>query len=150
MIIDLLANASPYRKLSPGFASGLDWLARFQPETPDGRYEIDGDAVYALVQSYDTVPATEKKYEAHRVYADIQYVAVGKEVIEYAPINALASITDYDATKDFLLFADPVSPLPLPLTPGMFAIFLPADGHKPCLISTDVCRIKKVVLKVRI
>lgn len=150
MIIDLLANAAPYRKLSPGFAAGIDWLARFQPETPDGRYEIDGDAVYALVQSYDTVPATEKKYEAHRTYADIQYVAVGNEIIQYAPINALVPVTDYDTTKDFQLFADPVAPLQLHLAPGMFSIFLPADGHKPNLVSTDVFRVKKVVVKVRV
>jgi biofilm protein TabA len=150
MILDLLVHADSYHALSPGFAAGLDWLAKFTPQTADGRYDIDGDNVFALVQSYDTVAPTEKKYESHRIYADIQYVATGSELILYAPTAQLQPATAYDGDKDFLLYADPVATTPLLLGPGRFAVFLPQDGHKPGCVDGTPCRMKKVVIKVRV
>lgn len=150
MVIDTLTHAGLYHSLGPGFAAGLEWLRTFQPATSDGRYDIKGDDVFALVQSYDTVPAAEKKYESHRVYADIQYVASGVEIIHYAPVDDLQSVTAYDGLKDFLLYADPASATPLHLPPGSFAIFHPQDGHKPGCVNGAPCHMKKVVIKVRV
>lgn len=150
MVIDTLSEAGSYHSLGPRIAAGLAWLAGFSPEKPDGRYDIDGDNVYALVQSYDTVPAGEKKYESHRVYADIQYVATGTETISYAPTGGLQPVTAYDAAKDFLLYADPSASTPLHLSPGTFAIFYPQDGHKPGCVNGAPCHMKKVVIKVRV
>ena len=150
MILDLLVHASSSHHLGPGFAAGLAWLSKFTPQTADGRYDIDCDNVYALVQSYDTVAATEKKYESHRVYADIQYVAVGSELILYAPTAQLQPVTTYDEAKDFLLYSDPAATTPLLLGPGRFAIFLPQDGHKPGCVDGVPCHMKKVVIKVRV
>lgn len=150
MIIDTLSSAGAYRSLSPALAAGLDWLARFTPDLPDGRYAIDGDNVYALVQSYTTVPAAEKSYESHRVYADIQYVAAGTEIIHYAPTAGLDPATSYDAEKDFLLYRDPPTATPLHLAPGTFTVFYPHDAHKPGCLSGESAKIKKVVVKVRI
>src|SRR5688572_29530345 len=65
MILDTLSQSASYQQLGPRFAAGLKWLGEFSPATADGRYDIDGDDVFALVQSYDTVPSTEKKYESH-------------------------------------------------------------------------------------
>jgi len=150
MILDTLTSAPIHRHLGAGFTAAFDWLAAFVPETPDGRYDIEGDDVYALVQSYDTVPATEKKYESHRAYADIQYVAAGTELIHYAPVGGLRPVTDYDAQKDYLLYADPAAATPLHMAPGTFAVFLPHDGHKPGCTNGTPSRIKKVVVKVRV
>ena len=150
MILDTLQTCSPYRELSPRIACGLDWLKHFSPDSPDGRVDIDGDDVFALIQSYDSMPASEKQYESHRTYADIQYVASGNEVIYYAPTPSLHAVTIYDPKKDFSLYADPAVSTPLHLGPGSFAIFLPPDGHKPGCISGAACRIKKVVIKVRV
>ena len=73
-------------------AAGNDYLAaRFQKayaflnrddlgSLPLGRVDIDGDAVFANVQEYDTVPAEEKQLEAHRRYYDVQFVVSGEEV----------------------------------------------------------------------
>ena len=150
MILDTLQACSPYRELSPRIARGLDWLKHFSPDSPDGRVDLDGDEVLALVQSYDSAPPADKQYESHRTYADIQYVALGHEVIHYAPTAALRAVTAYDPQKDFILYADPVVSTPLHLGPGSFAIFLPPDGHKPGCLSGATCRIKKVVIKVRV
>lgn len=150
MVIDQLSYTGHYHSLGSRFTAGLNWLARFQPAMPDGRYDIEGDDVFALVQSYDTMPAAEKSYESHRAYADIQYVADGTEVIYYAPTESLHPVTPYDTEKDYLLYADPASATPLHLPPGTFAVFLPHDGHKPGCVNGAPCPVKKVVIKVRI
>ncbi len=149
MIFDTLANAGSYRHLSPRIARGLDWLAAFSVLQADGRYDIDRDKVFALVQSYATVAPAEKKFESHRDYLDIQYVAVGDEVIQYAPLRDLQPVTAYNAEKDFLLYAEPASITPLHFSPGLFAIFYPQDGHKPGCMNGQSSPIKKVVIKVR-
>lgn len=150
MVIDNIAHAGLYRSLGARFAAGLEWLRTFRPTAPDGTQGILGEDVFALVQSYETVPAAAKSYEAHRQYADIQYVATGTELIHYAPVGVLQPVTDYDDRNDCLLFADPVSATPLLLVPGSFAIFWPQDGHKPGCVSGAPCRMKKVVIKVRV
>jgi biofilm protein TabA len=150
MIIAQLSSAPIYASLGPRFAAGLDWLADFSPTQPDGRIDIDGDNVFALIQSYETHPAAEKKYESHHAYADIQYLAAGTEVIHYAPVTALQSVTPYDAERDCMLYADSTASTPLLLTPGTFAVFLPADGHKPGCDHDNRRQIKKVVIKVRL
>ena len=149
MIFDALANAQAYRHLGPRIARGLDWLADFSPQQPDGRYDIDGDNLFALVQSYDTVPPADKKFESHRDYLDIQYVATGHEIIHYAPLRDLQPVTAYDNQKDFLLYGDPEKATPLNFSPGQFAIFYPQDGHKPGCMNGGRVAIKKVVIKVR-
>jgi YhcH/YjgK/YiaL family protein len=116
----------------------------------DGRYDIDGDDVFALVQSYDTVPLSEKKYESHRVYADIQYIAEGSEIIYYAPTDELVPTMAYDAAWDCILYTDPAAATPLLMEPGRFAIFYARDGHKPGCVHNTASRMKKVVIKVRL
>ena len=150
MILDTLSQSAPYQLLGPRFAAGLNWLAEFSPATDAGRYDIDGADVFALVQSYDTVAATEKQYESHRVYADIQYVAEGLELIYYAPVAGLRPTMAYDEVKDCILYSDSAIATPLVLSPGSFAIFYAQDGHKPGCFHEASDRIKKVVIKVRL
>lgn len=152
MIFDTLDHASDYNSLSPRIKAGLDWLAKFDPNTAVGKYPIEDEAVYALVQSYDTLPESEKKYESHRKYADIQYVAGGSETIMYAPLKSLKATMEFDAEKDYSLYFEPAAGVAtaLPLVPGSFAILLPQDGHKPGCITGTAMKIKKVVIKVQV
>lgn len=150
MVLDTLSRSAATRGLSPRLDTALNWLAQFDPATPDGRYPIAGDDVFALVQSYETVPAADKRFETHRMYADVQYIAAGTETIRYAPADGLSPVTDYDAPKDFQLFADPVTDTPLHLEPGAFAVFFPHDAHKPGCAGATPSRVKKVVVKVRV
>lgn len=150
MIFDTLKDSVINGSLGPRFTTGLQWLAQLPPGLPDGRVDLEGDNVYALVQSYDTVPATEKHFESHRAYADIQFIVEGTEVIHYAPVANLTPLNGYNTEKDFLLYADPAVSTPLHCPRGTFAIFHPHDGHKPGCTSGASCFVRKVVIKVRL
>ena len=68
-------------------ATALEFLAK--PETaelPVGRYELDGDNIFVLIQDQTTAPVENKRAESHRNYIDIQYLFTGKEVQGYAPL----------------------------------------------------------------
>jgi len=150
MILDSLDHASLYTSLGSNLAAGFAWLRAFNPATADGRYPIDGDNVYALVQSYETAAPSTKKFESHRTYLDIQYIAAGTEIIQYAPIENLVEDTPYDAAKDYRLYTEQNEATSLLLSTGSFAIFYPNDGHKPGCVNGTAGRIKKVVIKARV
>lgn len=148
MILDSLQRASRYASENPRLAAGLRYLARFDPATPDGRHDIDGDALFALVQRYDTAPGAEKRFEAHRRYADIQYVASGRERILHAPAEDLEVETSYDAAADVVFFRDPQASSSLLLAAGSFAVLYPHDAHKPGCMAGGREPVTKVVVKV--
>src|SRR3989304_2957642 len=66
----------------------------------DGRVDIDGQQVFALVQRYETVKTDAPRFEYHRKYIDIQYIASGKEIICWAPVERMAVTEEYDIEKD--------------------------------------------------
>jgi YhcH/YjgK/YiaL family protein len=149
MIIDTLANASCYSNLSEKIAAALDFLQKNDPaDMAPGRYDIDGDAVFALVQTYDTQPQSAGKWEAHRRHIDIQYVARGIERIGYANLDRLTVSQPYSEENDFLLLEGQGNFLTVPT--GTFAIFAPQDAHMPCIAVDNPQPVIKVVVKVRV
>ncbi len=150
MILDSVSNSHLYEKLGPRFVRAFEYLRSFKSDTPDGKYELDGDKVYALVQSYNTSAPVGKKFESHQKYIDVQFVAKGVELLEHAPIGALKVETPYVAKDDYLLYDDSAFATSLRLKDGEFAIFFPNDGHKPCCSVDKPAAVKKVVVKVQV
>ena len=150
MIVDTLAAAARYHALGPRIARGLDYLAAFDPAVPDGRHEIDGDELFALVQRYDTAPGSERRFESHRRYVDLQLVAAGRERILHAPIRLLEPAADYDEERDVRFYHEPGASSSVLLGPGDFAILFPDDGHKPGCMAGGRDAVLKVVVKARV
>ena len=150
MILDSLTRAAAYRALGPRIAAGLDYLAKFDPETPVGRQLIDGEDLFAMVQRYDTAPGTEKRFESHLRYIDIQYIVSGRERMLHAPADSLVVDTPYNDEKDVAFYYDPDQSSSFLVLPGNFAIFFPADGHKPGCMAGGRDAVAKVVVKVRV
>ena len=74
--IDLVTK---YDYLSEKFKKAYQWLATNDTaKMEDGRYDIC-DGVFAMVQRYETVDFNEARFESHKDYFDIQYVAEGFE-----------------------------------------------------------------------
>jgi YhcH/YjgK/YiaL family protein len=151
MIYDFLSNAETYRSVKPGIALAFDYLRKTDfAQVPNGRYELDGAKVYALVQRYQTKRLADSVWESHRKYLDIQFVVQGKERFGYVPLSDAATVTQpYDEQTDVLLYAP--GTVTLPLKAGQFAVFYPQDIHAPCLAENDVpSDVVKVVVKVAV
>ncbi len=149
MIIDHIKKASCYSGVNPGIRKALDYLAGkdFSTLAP-GRYDIEGDRLFALVQRYDTKPREQGVWEAHRRYIDVQFVAGGVESMGYAPIASLTVTQPYAADNDYVLLAgtgDFVT-----AAAGTFVIFFPDDAHMPCLACGAPQAVCKVVVKVAV
>lgn len=150
MIVSSLADAARYDALGAGIAAGLAYLRTFDASVPDGRYSIDGDRVFAIVERYETVPGAEKRYESHRRHVDIQFVAAGRERILLAPSRALDVETEYDTEHDLTFYHDPPAGSSVLLRAGDIAILFPEDAHKPGCMAGGRDPVRKVVVKVRI
>ena len=152
MIFDLLQNHAAYVACNPRFAKAFAFLERAVRENlPVGRYELDGSALYAMIQEYDTNPAAQNKIEAHRRYIDIQLVVFGTEAMEVTDARMLTVQTPYDEAKDVLFFAETEPTVRAVLSDGAFGIFMPHDAHKPGLCATDTpSHVKKIVVKVAV
>ena len=131
-------------------AAALDYLrdTDFSQRAP-GRYPVDGDNVFALLQDPMTQPWESGLPEFHARYIDIQCLLEGEEVIGYALANpALDNLTDQLAERDIAFVAQQENETRLVLTPGMFAIFYPGELHRPCRALNAPMQIKKVVMKI--
>lgn len=150
MVHDSLVNAALYRSLGPRIAAALEYVATFDPSTEDGRHAIHGDDLFALVQSYETRPGAEKRFESHRRHLDVQFVAVGRERILHAHTPELEVDTPYAEETDLVFYRDPGVSSSILLRAGDFAIFFPDDAHKPGCMAGGREAVKKVVVKARL
>ena len=149
MIYDQLPRQGLYRAVHPLLPQAFDYLLGFDTGIPDGKYELKGDKLFALVQSYETAAETSKKFEAHRNYIDLQYLAAGEEIIYHTPLETLGEVQAYNGEKDFALYEGQPEQ-PLVMRPASFAILFPRDGHKPGCHFTGPAKVRKVVLKIRV
>ena len=146
MIIDALANLEFYKGLNEQLYKGLKFLEENDVASlPVGRYDIDGDAVYALVQEYETHLPEECRWEAHYKYTDIQYVVEGSEKIGWSTLDDVAKTEN--RPEDDVYFFDMEGDYFL-LDTGQFAVFTPQDAHRPGVAIDGLAQIKKVVVKV--
>lgn len=149
MILDNLSQWHRYATLGSRFEKAFRYLETITPATPVGRYELEGKDLYAMVSSYATRSTDQFRFEAHRRYADVQFIVAGRECILWAPLVSLPTVTEaYNAEKDFLFFAPPASYTPLNMGVGQFAVFFPEDGHAPGIEWGGMGEVLKVVLKV--
>jgi len=147
MILDTLENAAKYAGLREGMPEAFGFLD--QPglaDLPDGKHEILGDRVYAIIAHENGRKASDAQLEGHQKYIDVQYVVGGDESMGWAPREGLANSVEYDAEKDLEFFEGaPDSIVRVP--PGSFAVFLPSDAHLPLVGNGPI---HKVVVKVAV
>ena len=152
MLTTNLLLADKYDYLSEKFKKAFAFLREADlTALPVGNVPIDGDEVYANVQSYTTMEAAECPFESHRAYFDVQYVVEGEECFGYEPIENLVASTEYDAAKDLIFYQEPADFGSVILKAGDFAIVPPEDGHAPRrMTAKGSCQVKKIVVKVKV
>lgn len=147
MIVDSLENVKHYRSLSERIKKGFEFLEEIDFDTIEpGKYNVEGDDIFAIVSEYDTKKHEDAKPEAHERYLDIQYIVKGEELIGYAPLEDQDIMIPYNADKDIVFYNAETSPIKM--SEGMFALFFPADIHAPCMMINESKSVKKVVVKV--
>ncbi len=146
MIIDKLENFAGYAPVMPEVWDMIaEFLRSLNAGTPAGRYEIDGDKVYAVVNPVTTHSLDPDKLEYHRKYADIQVIISGGESIVCGDINDNETAA-YDAGKDIGFCCLAATSVTAELVPGMFMLIFPGEGHAPDV--GDGSEVYKTVVKV--
>ncbi|WP_295116392.1 YhcH/YjgK/YiaL family protein [uncultured Chitinophaga sp.] len=150
MIIDTLQNAHLYFGLGAKFEKAFQYLAQTDFATVQkGKYEIEGQDIFAIVNEYDTVDATTEQMESHKKYIDVQYIVSGAELIGHDFLLQQAPSQAYDAEKDFMLWGETPAFFSK-LEKGYFAIFFPTDLHMPNIRIAAPAAVKKVVIKISV
>ncbi|NDO79699.1 YhcH/YjgK/YiaL family protein [Citrobacter sp. NCU1] len=144
--MQLLPTAGLHPVLEEALTLAL--AARPQEKAP-GRVELRGDDIFMNVMQFATQPSQEKKAELHEKYIDIQLLLTGEERILFGITGSARQCEEMHLEDDYQLCTHIDNEHALLLKPGMFAVFMPGEPHKPgCVV--DVPReIKKVVVKVR-
>lgn len=150
MIYDTFEHLELYAQPGTLMHQALVYARDFDQSKADGRQEIDGDRLYALVNSYDSSPREERRYEAHKRYADIQVLLEGEEAIDVSLESNLPVIQEYNPTKDILYHQPPTDTATLVMKPGYFAIFYPQDVHRPNCQLHGKIHVRKIVMKVKV
>lgn len=148
MVVDTLDNAERYLSLNPRFAKAFEFLGRDDlAALPEGRHEVDGDEVFAIVSMAPGRGHGGATREAHRNYLDIQCCLEGTDQIGYKPTATCRQVlSDYDADKDVAIYGDEPDTWVL-VPPGSFLIAWPEDTHAPLGAQGPL---HKVILKVRV
>lgn len=150
MIADVLNKRQLYGTISPRIKTALEYIAKtdFSVMEP-GRIDLDGNNLFILVQKYDTLPKEQGKWECHRNYIDIQYIAEGKELIGFNHIDNMKVSVEYNAEKDVEFLTgegDYVT-----LSKGSYGVFFPQDAHQPKIAPKDIPgNVIKVVVKIKV
>ena len=118
---------------------------------PNGRNEIN-EQIYMNVFEPQLGTECEKKAELHHKYADIHVIIDGADRMQVqASTPDLSQFTPYDEKDDYQLCDNVENAVEFILKPQMFAVFLPFESHKTCLISDgNQGKIRKLVVKVPI
>ena len=153
MIVATLDQLANQAAIPPRLRKALDFLKQTDLlALDDGRVEIDGEEVFALVQSYDTRPIPEPpRFEAHRKYLDVQYLAAGAEAMGWARQDQLDLTVEYIPDKDIMLGHVPQGAYCfVPFSAGQAILLYPTDAHAPMHAIDKPVPVKKIVVKVRL
>lgn len=149
MIYAKNADALTYRGIHPNLDLALEHI------TEEGlaavgydRVELRGSEVYATRFTYETLPAEETYFEAHRKYLDIHIMLSGSERVEIAPPEKLTEFDRVEA-NDFYAYRGE-GDYKLTLSPGDFLVVFPNDAHRIKMQAAGPQEVTKVVFKVKI
>lgn len=149
MILDSIKNISKYENLNIDLNAIVEFINRVESENlENGRYELDGDKLFALVQSYETKDSDECRLESHKKYIDIQYVQEGTEVMYWSLVDGLKVTEDLSQISDVIFYEDDKNATELVVNEKSFALFFTHDAHKPGVKFNTKSNVKKIVFKI--
>ena len=151
MIVDKIENLKMYENVVGGLELAVKFFETASADMAQGRYDLDGDRVFANVQGYEPKEFNgEMLFEAHRKYIDVQAVLSGGERIDWAPLNTLIEEREDFSKGGDIAFYSGEGAIDIPLRAGDFTILMPQDAHKPGIKLSDCKDVVKVVVKIAV
>lgn len=149
MILDHLDHSADYESLHPHFPAAFAHLRGLSAtaDLPDGRIDLDGERLYAIVVHGHGKTKGAARTETHRRYIDIQYTAAGSDLVGWMPVGDCREPLGYDNAKDVEFYRD-IATQWIDVPAGQFAIFLPHDAHAP--MAGGGSAVTKLVIKVAV
>ena len=145
MVIDSLKNMRHYESLNPLFKKAFDYIEQTDLNTLEpGKIVLIENELIVNVNQIEPKTKEEAKLETHDEYVDIQVPISGVEIMGYTQRVDLPE-AEYDAAIDMTLY-DGAAANYFTVSPGMFTLFFPEDGHAPGITSTGL---KKIIIKVK-
>ena len=148
MITDHIRNREKYYYLGEDYKTALDFFATVSGEPFEkADIAIENSGVMVKARPMETKIKEDCVFEAHRKYADIHFVAYGKEKIGYCDVKRL-KLVDYNEEKDAALLEGEGDSITL--LPGYFMITLPDDAHMPCICVEKPEPLGKMIAKIKL
>ncbi len=114
-----------------------------------GVYEIQGKDIYAQVFDEVTEPADKKRPEVHEKFADVQFLASGKEKLGFTTDTGIYKAAERIDERDLIFYENVENESFINAVPGCYNIFFPGDIHRPGVEWDGSKTIRKVVVKVK-
>jgi YhcH/YjgK/YiaL family protein len=149
MIIDKLNNVEQYYKLGVRIEKAFKYIENTDlSKIETGKYQIEGDKIFAVVSEYETKNLEQGLWEAHRKYIDIQYIISGKEKMGYCCMDDMKIAVKYNEEND-IIFMNGQGDF-FTVNEGSFALFTPKDAHMPSIRVDHSKCVKKLLVKILI
>lgn len=149
MLATSLKLVTKYNYLSEKFEKAYNWLSNHDPvNMEDGRYDI-ADGVFAIVQRYQSIKFEDAKFESHKDYIDIQYIAKGYESFGQAYVEDCI-LTESYPNDDLYFYKMPNVYTQVTLRAGDLVVVPPEEAHQPRVLYKNSEEVVKVVIKVSV
>lgn len=148
MIIDKIENLKNYVGVNRHFSKVIEFIeANDLNALKNGKHEIDGPDCFVNIMDTKGKTKEEAVMETHRRMLDIQIPLDADETYGYTPTADLPE-AEYNEAKDVTKYPGVQGESFITCHPGMMAVFLPEDGHQPCIGTAE--NIHKAVIKIAV
>ena len=150
MLATSLDLVTKHDYLEQKFKNAYQWLKEHDTANmEDGTYDIC-DGVFAMVQRYDTIPFSEARFESHKDYYDIQYIAKGTESFGMALVKDCELVETIEK-NDVSFYKTPKFYTQVNLKSGDLVVVSPEEVHQPrAQYNGQKDFVVKVVIKVKV
>lgn len=139
-----------YAKLNPYFARAFEDIKKIiEEKTEVGKYIVEEDTYFYMVQEYEAKELEDAKYEVHDKFIDIQVILEGEEEIRFdVEENLKPGLEPKGDNRYFKIYSDSCDISVL--SAGEFAIIFPGEPHAPGIKHFDDKKnIRKIVFKIK-
>ena len=150
MLATSLDLVTKHDYLEQKFKKAYQWLKDHDTANmEDDTYDIC-DGVFAMVQRYDTIPFSEARFESHKDYYDIQYIAKGTESFGMALVKDCELVETIEK-NDVSFYKTPKFYTQVNLKSGDLVVVPPEEVHQPrAQYNGQKDFVVKVVIKVKV